>query len=69
MVLLDDSNTIKLVKVLIYREDYGGEVGGKRWLSQWIGVKDRKDFVHAISGATISVNSLKYSINYLLKQL
>ena len=69
MVLLDESNTIKLVKVLIYREDYGGEVGGKRWLSQWIGVKDRKDFVHAISGATISVNSLKYSINYLLKQL
>ena len=69
MVLLDDSNTIKLVKVLIYREDYGGEVGGKRWLKQWIGVKDRKDFVHAISGATISVDSIKYSINYLLKQL
>ena len=69
MVLLDDSNTIKLVKVLIYREDYGGEVGGKRWLSQWIGVKDRKDFVHAISGATISVDSIKHSINYLLKQL
>ena len=69
MVLLDESNTIKLVKVLVYREDYGGEVGGKRWLKQWIGVKDRKDFVHAISGATISVNSLKHSINYLLKQL
>ena len=69
MVLLDDSNTIKLVRVLIYREDYGGEVGGKRWLKQWIGVKDRKDFVHAISGATISVDSIKYSINYLLKQL
>ena len=69
MVLLDDSNTIKLVKVLIYREDYGGEVGGKRWLKQWVGVKDRKDFVHAISGATISVDSIKHSINYLLKQL
>ena len=69
MVLLDESNTIKLVKILIYREDYGGEVGSKRWLKQWIGVRDRKDMVHAISGATISVNSLKYSINYLLKQL
>ena len=69
MVLLDESNTIKLVKILIYREDYGGEVGSKRWLKQWIGVSDRKDMVHAISGATISVDSLKNSINYLLKQL
>ena len=69
MVLLDQSNTIKLVKVLIYREDYGGEVGSRRWLKQWIGVKDKKDMVHAISGATISVVSLKNSINYLLKSL
>jgi len=69
MVLLDQSNTIKLVKVLVYREDYGGEVGSRRWLKQWIGVKDKKDMVHAISGATISVVSLKNSINYLLKSL
>lgn len=69
MVLLDESNTIKLVKVLVYREDYGGEVGGRSWLKQWIGVKDKKDMVHAISGATISVDSLKNSINYLLKRL
>ena len=69
MVLLDESNTIKLVKILVYREDYGGEVGGKRWLQQWIGVSDRKDMVHAISGATISIYSLKNSINYLLKRL
>ena len=69
MVLLDENKTIKLVKILVYREDYGGEIGGKRWLRQFIGWKEPKPFVDGISGATISVNSLKYSINNLLKQI
>lgn len=69
MVLLDKDNIIKLVRILVYREDYGGEVGSRRWLRQWIGVKEPKTFVDAISGATISINSLKYSINKLLDTL
>jgi len=36
MVLFDESKTIKLVKVLVYRENYGGEIGSKRWLKQFI---------------------------------
>ena len=69
MVLFDSGYTIKLVRVLVYRENYGGEVGSKRWLSKWIGVNKPKPFVDAISGATISVNSLKWSINSLLSRV
>lgn len=69
MVLLDCDNEVKLVKVLIYRENYGGEIGSKRWLKQFIGMTEPKSYVDAISGATISVNSMKYSINKLIKSL
>ena len=69
MVLFDKDKTIKLVKILVYREDYGGEIGGKRWLRQFIGKSKPLPFVDGISGATISVNSLKYSINNLIKQI
>ena len=70
LVLLDKDNTIKLVKILVYRENYGYEITSKRWLARnFIGISEPRVFVDAISGATISVNSLKYSINYLLKQL
>jgi hypothetical protein len=69
MVLFDKDKTIKLVKILVYREDYGGEIGSTRWLRQFIGWKEPKPFVDAISGATISVHSLKTSINTLLKEI
>ena len=69
MVLFDENKTIKLVKVLVYRENYGGEVGSRRWLRQWIGISKPKHMVDAISGATISVHSLKQSINTLLTKV
>ena len=69
MVLFDETKTIKLVKVLVYRENYGGEIGSKRWLRQWIGISKPKYMVDAISGATISVHSLKQSINTLLTKI
>ena len=69
MVLLDCDNKVKLVRVLVYRENYGGELGSKRWLKQFIGMTEPKPFVSAISGATISVNSMKFSINNLIKSL
>jgi uncharacterized protein with FMN-binding domain len=69
MVLFDENKSIKLVRVLIYRENYGGEVGSRRWLKQWIGISKPKHMVDAISGATISVNSLKQSINTLLTKV
>ena len=69
MVLFDSTNKVMLVSVLIYRENYGGEIGSKRWLKQFIGMTEPKNYVDAISGATISVNSMKYSINKLIKSL
>ena len=59
---------------MIYREDYGGEIGSKRWLKQFIGKKAsdkieyEKDII-AISGATISANSMTLAINYFLQNL
>ena len=69
MVLLDKSNKVKLVRVLVYRENYGSEITSKRWLRQFIGMTEPKNYVDAISGATISVNSMKYSVNNLINIL
>ena len=60
----------KLIRAHIvkYREDYGYEVGNKRWLNQFIGFGVNSDFtigknIDGISGATISVNSVARGIN------
>lgn len=74
LVLFDSNLIIKKTKVLVYREDYGGEIGSKRWLKQFNGksCKERlqyeKDII-AISGATISANSMTIAINNLLKSI
>ena len=74
LVLFDTTLIIKKAKVLIYREDYGGEIGSKRWLKQFVGktskdkLQYRKDIV-AISGATISANSMTKAMNDVLKTI
>lgn len=74
MVLFDKDLIIIKTKVLTYREDYGGEISSKRWLKQFSGLdKDaaliyEKDII-AISGATISANSMTTSVNNLLQSL
>lgn len=74
LVLLDENLIITKSNVLIYREEYGGEISSKRWLKQFIGKKEgdevglEKDIV-SISGATISVTSMTYAINDLLSSL
>lgn len=71
LVLFDKNLVLKKAKILIYREDYGGEIGSKRWLKQFAGktssdrLKYEKDIV-AISGATISANSMTVAVNNLL---
>lgn len=74
LVLFDSEFIIKKSKVLIYREDYGGEIGSKRWLRQFIGKSENDDLQHgkdiiAISGATISTMSMTKAINDLLKSI
>ncbi|MEE9407832.1 MAG: FMN-binding protein [Polaribacter sp.] len=74
LILLDKNLIIAKAKVLIYREDYGGEIGSRRWLKQFIGKKSsdelkyEKDII-AISGATISANSMTVAINHFLQNL
>lgn len=74
LVLLDKDLMVLKAKVLIYREEYGGEIGSKRWLKQFIGKTQYDDLkygnnVIAISGATISVRSMTNAVNDLLQSL
>ncbi|MEK9755986.1 MAG: FMN-binding protein [Bacteroidota bacterium] len=74
LVLFDQNLVIKSIKILVYREDYGGEIGSKNWLSQFLGktIVDRfiyRKNIAAISGATISVNSITEAVNDILSYL
>jgi Na+-translocating ferredoxin:NAD+ oxidoreductase RnfG subunit len=74
LVLFDSDLIIVKSKVLIYREDYGGEIGSKRWLKQFIGKTQNDklrygDNIAAISGATISVRSMTMAVNNLLASI
>lgn len=74
LVIFDENFSIVKSKVLIYREEYGGEIGSKRWLKQFIGksMNDQINFpgdIDAISGATISVRSMTRALDTLLKSI
>lgn len=74
LVLFDADLVIITSKVLVYREDYGGEIGSKRWLKQFNGKKSSDELVYgdnimAISGATISVKSMTNAVNNVLKSI
>jgi len=74
LILFDKDLVIMNSKVLAYREDYGGEIGSKRWLKQFNGktTSDKLiygDNIAAISGATISVKSMTNAINNVLKSI
>jgi hypothetical protein len=75
LVLFDKDLIVVKSKVLVYREEYGGEIGSKRWLNQFVGVgtktselKYNSDII-PISGATISVQSMTRAMNDLLKSI
>ncbi|MEC7864129.1 MAG: FMN-binding protein [Bacteroidota bacterium] len=73
-ILFDNEAEILKVEILHYRENYGAEICSKRWLKQFVGIdtKNSQDYhnsVDAISGATISVNSLKYDLLKICKEL
>ncbi|WP_375325039.1 FMN-binding protein [Flagellimonas sp. GZD32] len=71
LVVFDAQLKVVNTKVLVYREEYGGEIGSKRWLKQFIGKTggDRVSVtsnIDVISGATISVNSMTKAMDNLL---
>ncbi len=74
LVLMDKDLIVLKSKILVYREDYGGEIGSKRWLKQLVGKTkgDRLvygDNIMAISGATISVQAMTNAMNDLFYSL
>ena len=74
LVVFDSSLVIQKVNVLVYREDYGGEIGSNRWLRQFVGKARSTDLavgknIAAISGATISVYSMTNAVNQLLNEM
>ncbi len=75
LVIFDSEFIILKSKVLVYREEYGGEIGSKRWLRQFTGKSPlsgvliyNKNII-PISGATISVRSMTQAVNDLLISL
>ena len=63
LVIFNTNQEVIYSKIVKYREAYGGEVRGKKWLGQFNGMK--KDSLYlfpqdiaVISGATISVRSV-----------
>jgi len=74
LVLFDTALIIKKSKLLAYREDYGAEIGSKRWLKQFIGLNSSSTIQYGndivpISGATISARSMTVAINNLLQSI
>jgi len=75
LILFDKDFVVMKSKVLIYREEYGGEIGSKRWLKQFIGTSSASETliptknISAISGATISVRSMTNAVNHVLKSI
>ncbi|MEK6152971.1 FMN-binding protein [Flavobacteriaceae bacterium 3-367] len=72
VVLFHPDLSIKKSKVLIYREDYGQQIGSQRWLKQFIGLAPGENAVYgdnidAIAGATISASSMTRAVDALLQ--
>lgn len=68
LVIFNKDLAIARTKVLVYREEYGGEIGSRRWLRQFTGKSKAGELnnIAAISGATISVRSMKNAVQNIL---
>jgi Na+-translocating ferredoxin:NAD+ oxidoreductase RnfG subunit len=67
MVIFNNNGVIKKVTVLLYKENYGGEIASKRFLRQFEGKSNGQEMqynqdIDGISGATLSVQSITHAI-------
>ena len=74
MVIFKPDLTILTTKVLLYREDYGGEITSKRWLRQFDNKSNGEQMkleedIQVISGATISCRAITAGIQNLSKHI
>ena len=70
LVIFNENQEVIHSSIIKYREAYGGEIGGKKWLNQFIGMKNDSLYKHekeitGITGATISVKSFTKGISKL----
>ena len=70
LVIFNSDQQIVQSSIIKYREGYGGEVAGKKWLAQFNGMKRDSLYkfpenIAGISGATISVRSVTKGFNKL----
>jgi uncharacterized protein with FMN-binding domain len=73
MILYNPDLVIEKVEILVYRSDHGFEIMNKRWLEQFKG-SSGCDFeygknIDAISGATLSANSLTKAIQEACRKI
>jgi len=70
LVIFNENKEVVHSSIIKYRESYGGEISGKKWLAQFIGMKqdslykDGKE-IDGITGATLSVKSFTKGISKL----
>lgn len=74
VVLFTPDMDVHKAVILIYREDYGRQVGSQRWLKQFIGKKSGERLVYledidGISGATISAKSMTMAVDQVLESM
>ncbi len=64
MVVLNTDGTVRDVEIMVYREPHGWEVRYENFMSQFFGKDAMWDYnnVNSITGATLSVNSMKASV-------
>ena len=66
-IIFNAKTDILKIEILQYRENYGAEICSKRWLKKFISITTNNYSqynreIDGISGATISVNSLKKDV-------
>ena len=81
LIIFQPDGVIKKVSVLLYKENYGGEIASKRFLRQFEGKAnglsmEYNENIDGISGATISVQAITRAVrensitfNNLIEQL
>jgi Na+-translocating ferredoxin:NAD+ oxidoreductase RnfG subunit len=67
LVIFKPDGTIEMVSVLLYKENYGGEIASKRFLKQFAGKSNGQNMefnkdIDGISGATISAQSITLAL-------
>ena len=70
LTIFNSNKQLTNTSIIKYREAYGGEVGSRSWLNQFINYSDTSKYkigngISGISGATISVHSVSKGIHKL----